>query len=90
MQEIQDTELYKIFFNNAKPVTHESNPMIKYQFFETDVVFAKQSYYYNGCDSESARMDLAHYATLDILKKCGITAKDLELLRIAKELAKED
>lgn len=90
MKDIQDTEIYKILFKNAKPVTNDSNPMIRYRLFETDVVFAKHNYFESSYDSESAKKDLAYYATLDILKKCGITTKDLELLRIAEELAKED
>lgn len=90
MKEIQDTELYKIFLRNARPVTNDPNPMMKFQLFETDAVFARRQYCESGCGVEIAKKDLAYYTVLDILKKCGITAKDLELLRIAKELAKEE
>ena len=90
MKEIQDTELYKILLKNARWVLKGSDPMVQYYLFETDIVFAKHNYYPSRYDNEAAKADLAYHATLDILKKCGITAKDLELLRIAKELAKED
>lgn len=88
MKPIQDTELYKTFLQNARPVTND--PMINYRLYETDAVFLKRQYCEGGCNVEVAKEDLAYYAVFDILKKCGITSKDLELLTIAKELAKED
>ena len=88
MKPIQSTELYKVFLNNTKQVNDDT--AVQYHMFQTDVVLSIYRYYHISDGSEYAKENLAYHATLDVLKMCGITDKDLELLQIAKELAKED
>ena len=88
MKPIRSTELYKSFLNNTKQVNNDT--AVQYHMFQTDVVLSKYRYYHISDGSAYAKEDLAYYTTLAVLKMCGITEKDLELLQIAKELAKED
>lgn len=88
MKPIQSTEIYKVLVSNAKQVNYDT--AVQYHMFQTDVMLSKYRYYHISKGNESAKADLAYRTTLDILEQCGITDKDLQLLQIAKELAKEE
>ena len=78
---IENTEMYKILFNNTQ--TSDET------YYEAYVAYRTRRHYNPGMGG-IAKHDLGRHGVRDILKMCGITANDIKLLEIAKELAKEN